>query len=1765
MPALAPDAGLGTAEVRAGTAGTGSVAQPVEREPASSPDSTRPAPSSVPVSPAAEPPTFRSGRDREHVPSGKHARVTANLAALGVADRLDVEQRPATTTELAVLARWSGWGAVPEVFEQPPRAEWTTAAAEVAARLTGDGWRAARASTINAHYTSATVAGAMWDTATALGFTGGRVLEPGCGSGNFFAAGPAALPDPVEFVGVERDPTTARICGHLHPHATIHTGAFEDTVLADGSFDLVIGNVPFADVTPHDPIHNKAGWALHNYFIAKSMALCRPNGIVAVVTSRYTLDSIDTRFRSWLADQAELVGAVRLPRTAFQAVAGTNAICDILILRKHDPFARTTAFTETEPGWIGTGRLHRQPDSGVDVGEPATVNEWFLADPDRRVAGTLGLGRGQYRPNDVTVTATEPLNIVLPNLLQQQVTEHHATLPPSAPEPPVGGLPENGGPVPSRTAPGSVSTPPPHRYSEPVPVIGDVNGLVDGSIVVTGPATFGQLTSGRIEPHPVPATQRTELRQLIALRDTFTALIDAEASDAPDCDLDGLRQELNDAYDRYAVAHGPLNRVSTTTGKPHPSTGVTPVTRRFPRMGGFRADPSFPLVSALERFDDDTGVAVKSTIFDRRTIRPRQPVTGVATPADAIAVSLDQTGRIDIDRVAELLGTDADTARERVAPLVFRDPDTATLLAADDYLSGNVRIKLTAARTAHRNDPDANWARNVDALAGVIPVDLGPGQIDASFGAPWIPPADIADFIGEVVGIDGAIVHHDPLVAAWEIAVPSWHRSSVGATSTWGTSRKSAIDLIDAALNQRPVTVWDTLPDDRRVVNDTETMAARDKLEQLGARFRTWVWEDPGRADRLCHEYNERFNSIVLRRYDGTHLQLPGLADWFTPHQHQRDAVWRILCQGDTLLAHTVGAGKTATLVMGVMEQRRLGLITKPCFVVPNHMLEQFTREFLQLYPQANVLAANLGGTTAQSRRRFVAQCAAGDWDGIILPRESFRSIPVSRDTETAYLTRRVDELEDALSSNTGRPKVKELEKALQREKSRLQRLLNTAGRDDGIQFEQTGIDHLCVDECHTFKGKRIATRIPDVAGTESQRATDLDMKLTWLRSKNPGRVATFATGTPIANAISEMWVMQSYLQPDLLDTAGLAQFDAWAATFASTVTTMELKPSGDGYAQKTRFARYRNVPELLRLFHANADVRTADDLQLPVPTVVAGGETIAVPSTPELRAFVDTLVDRAEQVKNRRVEPRDDNMLKITGDGRKAALHLKLLKPPDPDNSPGPRLDLARLVDGDASRDELVAAVLNDSHTSHGATHATVGGATLAYGGKVDVCAERIAALYDEHKDRAYPIIGSNQPSPNTGALQIVFCDLGTPNTDGSWSVYQHLKDQLVAHGIPADQVRFIHEARNDREKAELFVAARDGRIAVLIGSTEKMGVGTNIQHRAIAAHHLDCPWRPSDLTQRDGRLVRQGNQNPDVHIIRYVTEGSFDVFMWATVTRKSKFLAQVMTSNPDAVAREIDDVGDEALTYAQVTAIATGNPLIVEQAELEQTINKLRRLHTAHENEQTLLRRRISTWTDDLDRLTDKIERLTAAEQHRTPTTGDKFEVRHTGGRATDTSRTEWGNWLRDTIINHATPYHRTNETIPAGQLGGLDITVHIPDQRTAHGAHITIEATRQRTTIDRTDALAADPVGLTRRIEHLLERIPHTIEDAQDLHTDTTRQHAAATERLDTPFPHTTELTDATTRLRTIEAALNPAVAAVGPAGLKPPLPESVGIGI
>jgi N12 class adenine-specific DNA methylase len=1530
--------------------------------------------------------------------------------------------------------------------------------------LVGDTeWAAARRSTLNAHYTSAEVITALWSTVTDVGFDGGRVLEPGCGSGNFIGLTPDGLD--VAWTGVELDPLTARITAALYPHADIRAESFADTRIPDGTFDLTIGNVPFGKITLHDPRHNPGRLSIHNHFITKSLALTRPGGIVAVVTSRFTLDARNPAARNAIAAHADLIGAVRLPANTFREAAGTDVVCDIVLLRRRHP---------DEPP--GPHRFEHTTEIETSTG-PATANEYF-ADHPQRILGELVVGGGQYGRDDIDVRPTGPLAPQLAKTLNDIAADartNNLTYTPAALLP--------AGPA------------------EAVVFDRAEASWKEGSIQHDG-TRFVRVVDGNSEPFEAkPAKAAKELRSLLRLRDSTRDLLAAQATSTDDTTFADLQRDLNRQYDSYTRAYGPLNRFKLSrTGRVDADTGEERVRQLRPTMGGFRIDPDYPTVLALEIFDPDTGTATKAPIFSQRVVAPPTRRLDADTPADALAIALDETGHVDLDRIAELLHTDHDDARHQLATLVWDSPATGDLEPAGVYLAGDVRTKLDDARAAALRDP--RFETHVRALEAVVPVDLEPVDIDARLGASWISTADIKTFCAEVLDCRSVDLEYIDVNASWTLKAPSWARGTVTMTSEWGTGRADALTLVDASLNQRLVSVYDTTPDGARVLNAPETLAAREKQDALGERFATWVWENPERAERLAEIYNRRFNSTVLPTFDGSHLTFPGMAVSFTPHQHQRDAVWRIASQPSCLLAHVVGAGKTATMVAGAMELKRLGLAAKPAIVVPNHMLEQFAREAKLLYPQANLLVAGKDDTTPAERKHFVARCATGDWDLVVITHSSFERIPVSAARRADYIAAEIDEYRaaaDASRVTGGGLSVKKLEAEIERLRAKHETLINADAKDDGVTFEECGIDYVMIDEAHLHKNLPFPTRIQGIGGAGSQRAQDLKLKLAYLRERNPGHVATFATATPVANSVSEMYVMQAYLQPDTLRRAGVERFDAWAANFGSTVTALELAPEGASYRMSTRFARFRNVPDLLKMFTHVADVRTAGDLNLPVPTLEGGhAETVIVPASDGLKAYVDSLAERAEKVRNRTVRPDEDNMLAVTGDGRRAALDLRLVgRTPDP------------------------------------------------AGGKSAAAAERVAAIYRTTRDRTY-LDDGGQPAARNGSLQLVFCDLGTPKP-GEWSVYSELRAQLIAQGVPEAKVRFIHEATNDRAKADLFAACRDGRVAVLVGSTEKMGVGTNVQRRAVALHHLDCPWRPADLEQREGRIIRQGNQNDQVRIIRYATEESFDIYMWQTVERKATFISQVTNGRVDG--RQVDDIGDQALSYAEVKALATGNPLIMEKAGIDAEVAKLTRLRDAHRQDQQRLGRTYDACTQRADTRTRLADACEQAIAQRIDTHGDKFTMTVDTNRFTD--RTEAGAQLHATlhrILTH--PRERLIERI--GAIGGFDLEATL-DRRMSDDLTITLVGTPLHLTVERADLKDTDPHVAVGRLERKLRSLEHVRDEALADANDARHEAGQAHARIGATFEHTDRLQHLLGRQAQIAAELTP------PEPVPPPTPE------
>jgi N12 class adenine-specific DNA methylase len=1407
----------------------------------------------------------------------------------------------------------------------------------------------------------------------------------------------------------------------------------------------VIGNVPFAKVTPHDPRHNRRRHTLHNYFICKSLHLTRPGGMVVVLTSRYTLDARNPAARREMDTLADLVGAMRLPAGAFAESSGTDVVCDMIVLRR-----RPDGHARAGPPWVATVPAPL-PDAGTD---PLYLNEYLAADP-RRILGTLTADRGMYRQRELTVAPAGVLEPALIEAVGRVVQDASAR-----------GLGfearSAGDPVASAT------DPPPASFSDAAGRFAQ-----EGSFLLLE-GRLARVEGGESRPYrPRFAADRAELERLIRLRDAARAVLAAQVAGAEDAQLEPLQRDLTARYDAYVARHGPLNRYrAARSGRTDPDTGEEIVRRIRPRLGGFRDDPDWPLVAALEVFDDSTQQAKRAPIFTERVVAPPVQRLGVDTAAEAMAVCLDETGALSLDRIADLLGTDPDGARGELEGLAYQDPATASWVPASRYLSGDIRRKVTDARTAAETDP--RWEPNIAALAAVLPRQLEPGEITAGLGAPWIPPDDIESFCAEVFGAD-VEVERVAALGRWSVALRAGRRGSVSLSSEWGTARADAVTLLDASLNQRLHTVTDESDDGRRVRNDAETIAARDKQDALAARFASWVWEDPARAARLARRYNELFRSVVVPTHDGAHLSLPGLSDSFRPHPHQRDAVARILTEGRALLAHAVGAGKTATMVMAAMELRRLGMAAKPAVVVPNHMLDQFTREWLQLYPTARLLVADRDRLSKERREQFVARCATGEWDAVLFTHAGFGRLPLGSDLLAAYLGDELDRCRQALGeSRAGKAlSVKRLERRIAQLEETYQRLLAAETKDDGVRFEETGVDYLFVDEGHLFKNRRVDSAIDGMAAQGSQRAQDLDAKLWALRRAHGPRVVTFATATPVANSIVELWTMQSYLQPDVLAHVDLTPFDAWAATFGRTVTALELAPDGASYRMQSRFARFQNVPELLTLYRQVADVRTSDDLRLPVPGLADGrAETVVVPPTGELRAYVGELAARAEAVRAKSVLPDEDNMLKITGDGRRAALDLRLVGVPAA--VPGP---------------------------------------------KVVAAAERIAAIH--HASRSYRYLDAvGDPHPRPGALQLVFCDVSTPAATG-WNAYDELRALLVARGLPADKVRFIHEAGSDQAKANLFAACRDGRVAVLVGSTDKMGVGTNVQARAIALHHLDCPWRPADIEQREGRILRQGNQNATVSIHRYAVEGSFDIYMWQTVERKAVFINQVATGR--TADREVEDIGDQALSYAEVKALATGNPLILEKAGVDADVARLGRLRRAHVDDQHRLRRALDSAEARARTAAGRISQLESAIARRTDTRGELFSVIVDGAR--HTKRAEAGAHLHRLVgdrLAHRGP--RCGGEV--GRIGGFamhvgtdavsgaEVRVAVPDA----GIELRYAADEWRN---------VDPLNLVQRLERRLQSLDAALADTRHDHAAAEQEADRARARIGLPFDHEADL--------------------------------------
>jgi N12 class adenine-specific DNA methylase len=1552
------------------------------------------------------------------------------------------EGRAPNEAEKAVLARYSGWGALSNVFHPYPRSDWAEIAGDVRSQMSPEEYDSARASTPNAHFTSPVVIGAMWASMERLGLgANAQILEPSMGVGHFFGLMPEALLPGCRRTGVELDTITARIAKQLYPDATIFAKGFEETALPNNFFDAVIGNIPFGNYGVHDPAYGKSPVtrAIHDYFLAKGLDKLRPGGVMALVTSRYTMDKQDSTIRRYLAERADLVAAIRLPKTAFKANAGTEVTTDILFLQKRAP---GTAPSGVAPSH-GRGETWRDLSTIDTPDGPVSVNEYFGRHPEMML-GTMRLEGSLYREREPALTGE-----LSPELLAQAVAA----------------LPE--GICANRTAgPRDLARPPPDAILTPADA-GDVKdgayAIRDGLLKIRRGAVF--------ETAQVPGSTAWRIRGMLAVRDAVRMVFRTQLDDAPDERIAEARKLLNDIYASFTGRYGPISSREN--------------------VKAFAGDPDQPLLLSLETYDPQTKRAAKTAIFERRTLERYRPVEHVETAAEALAVSLNETGELDWPRMEQVTGRSARQLRKELGDLVYRNPEGGLWETADRYLSGDVRRKLTIADAAAALDPA--YERNSEALKAVQPADLEPGDIEARLGSSWIPASDIRDFVAELLDMAPRHVQvgHAPSIATWTVGIDAAEKWSVGNTTTHGTARFRAADLIEQALNGRVPTAYDEQPDGSRVINQQETIAAREKQQQLKDKFREWVWQDSVRAARLARDYNDCFNNLRLRTFDGSHLSLPGMNRTYLRDgdlaPHQKNAVWRVVQSGSTLLGHVVGAGKTWSMAAASMEMRRLGLAKKPMFVVPNHLVEQWGAEFLKLYPQANLFIAGKEHFSSENRRQAMARIAGGTFDAVIVSHRSFEFLPVSDALFNKFMDEQVGELEAAIleakaEQGDNRRLVKELEKAKKRFVTKLKQRADRERKDDTITFEELGVDQIFVDEADLYKNLFYTTKMNRIAGlpnSESNRAFDMYMKTRYLREITGGRGVVFATGTPISNTMAEMYTMQRYLAPDLLKDRGVAHFDAWAANFAEAVTALELAPDGSGYRMHTRFAKFINLPELLSMFRTFSDVQTADMLNLPRPAVAGGRPRIvAAPASEPLKAFIKTLTDRAERLRTARIDPSVDNMLKITGDGRKAALDMRLVHP-------------------------------------FGEPEAET---------KLSLAVDRVVRICEETREAR--------------SAQLVFCDLSTPDPS-RFNVYDELRARLIERGVPPGEIAFIHDADSDAEKKLLFDNVNAGRVRVLIGSTEKMGAGTNVQQRLRALHHLDAPWRPRDIEQREGRILRQGNLNAEIDLYRYVTEGSFDAYMWQTLETKARFIQQVM--NGQTSVRCAEDLDGGALTYAEIKAIASGNPAVMEKVKIDTEIRKLDQLRAVHLNQQHKIRLEVRSLPPEIRERQDKIERLAADIARRDANTGDEFSM-------TVGNRLYSGKGAREQAaeaLTGAVLSWRDDQSLQVrGSIRGFEIL-----SRGRGGARIVGSDDERLPELFIRGAAtypvqlnAENPVGTIQSIEHALRSLEKTSEQEQERAARAEKMLADYREQMGKPFEHEARLKDLLFRQAAVNAALD-----------------------
>ena len=1560
-------------------------------------------------------------RENEVETVGKKERFRRNIMAIQLLKKCQEENRFATPEEQIVLSKYVGWGGLSEAFDENNSA-WATEYLELSSVLTPEEYASARESTLTAFYTPPEVITAIYKAMEQMGFKEGNLLEPSCGIGNFIGMLPDAMQD-SKIYGVELDTISAGIAQQLYQKTTIAAQGFEETNLPDSFFDGVVGNVPFGDFKVLDKRYDKHKFLIHDYFFAKSLDKLRPGGVMALVTSKGTMDKETLAVRKYIAQRAELLGAIRLPNNTFKGNAGTEVVSDILILQKRD------RLIDIEPDWV-----HLDTDeNGIKM------NSYFVQHPEM-ILGEMKMVSGRF---GMEATCVPYENADLAAQLDEAVANIHGEITEYETEEE---LEEEDNSIPA--------DPTVRNFSYTV---------VDDKIYYR--------ENSRMTPVEVSATAENRIKGMIAIRNSVRTLIELQTEDYPDSEIKAEQERLNRLYDIFSGKYGLINSRANTSA--------------------FSQDSSFSLLSALEIIGEDGELERKADMFSKRTIKPHTPVTSVDTASEALAVSLGEKATIDMDYMMGLSGKSENEIFEDLKGVIFLNPlyeygnsYEPKYLMADEYLSGNVREKLKIAKNSAELYPE-DYKVNVEALQKVQPKDLTASEISVRLGATWLPPDDVQEFIFHLLETPryaqwNIKVHFSPFTSEWNIEGKSYDKGNVRAYNTYGTSRINAYKIIEETLNLKDVRIFDYIEDDegkkKAVLNKKETAIAQSKQEMIKQEFQDWIWSDPERRERLCKSYNEKFNSVRPREYDGSHIIFNGMNPEIELREHQKNAVAHILYGGNTLLAHAVGAGKTFEMVAAAQESKRLGLCNKSLFVVPNHLTEQWAAEYLQLYPAANILVATKKDFETKNRKKFCGRIATGDYDAVIIGHSQFEKIPMSIERQRAILEQQLEEITGGIAElkrNRGENfSIKQLEKSKKSIRQKLDKLNDQTKKDDVVTFEELGVDRLFVDESHYYKNLYLYTKMRNVGGiaqTEAQKSSDLFMKCRYLDEITGGRGNVFATGTPISNSMVELYTIQRYLQYSTLVKNGLQHFDAWASTFGETITAVELTPEGTGYRAKTRFAKFYNLPELMAMFKEIADIKTADMLNLPVPE--AKYHNIAVKPSEMQKEMVASLAERAEQVRGGGVDSSVDNMLKITNDGRKLALDQRMLNDMLPDFE----------------------------------------------GSKINACVDNIYRIWEENADKK--------------SAQLVFCDLSTPKNDGTFSVYNDIRKKLIERGIPESEVKFIHEADTDMKKKELFQKTRKGEVRVLLGSTQKMGAGTNVQDKLIALHDVDCPWRPSDLEQRSGRIVRQGNENPQVDIYRYVTEQTFDAYLYQLVEGKQKFASQIMTSK--SPVRSAEDIDETALSYAEIKMLATGNPYIKEKMDLDIQVQKLKMLKSNFLSEKYGLEDKvIKFYPQQIAYLKSRVEGLTkdvkTAKLHPKPI--DEQPLGMTVSGVSYSEKAEAG----QAIIN-ACKSMNSPDAIPLGEYRGFQMELYFDTVQRNYVVKLKGETSRDV-------PLGDDSHGNIVRIDNGIERFEEALADTKNSLENTEKQFETAKQEIEKPFAKEEELRAKTARLDELNILLN-----------------------